>query len=324
MSKDVLNIRPSSFNDIIGREKEKKGLSILIDSARSRNEPLDHILFYGPPGLGKTTLSNVVASEMGVNIQITSGPALTRAADIASIVTSLSRGDILFIDEIHRLNRVIEEKLYSVMEDYALDIVVGTGPSAKILRLDLEPFTIIGATTRIGLISAPLRERFGSIFRLDFYSQADMEEIIKRSALVLDLKLTKEAISDIAARSRGTARIANRMLKRVRDYAHVYKVDLIDDKVVNSAFEVQSIDKMGLSDLDLKVLEIVVKNFKGGPVGVETIADAVFEEVDTIVDVCEPFLIQSGFLKKTPRGRVATKFAFDYLDIPYNEELSFI
>ena len=327
MNKDnelFTNIRPQTFNDVIGRKKEKKNLSILIDAAKSRGEVLEHILFYGPPGLGKTTLSSVIASEMGVNIKITSGPALTRAADIASIVTRLSRGDILFIDEIHRLNKVIEEKLYSAMEDFALDVVIGTGPSADIVRIDLNPFTIIGATTRIGLISAPLRERFGAIVRLDYYTQEDIEEIVLRSAKILNVNIDNEAIKEIASRSRGTARIANRLLKRVRDYAQVYNISNIKKQDTINAFDAQSIDKMGLDELDLKILEVIVKNFNGGPVGVSTIADSVSEEVDTIEDVCEPFLIQSGLIKKTSRGRVATKFAFDYLKIPYNEELSLI
>ncbi len=327
MNKDndlFTNIRPQTFNDVIGRKKEKKNLSILIDAAKSRGEVLEHILFYGPPGLGKTTLSSVIASEMGVNIKITSGPALTRAADIASIVTRLSRGDILFIDEIHRLNKVIEEKLYSAMEDFALDVVIGTGPSADIVRIDLNPFTIIGATTRIGLISAPLRERFGAIVRLDYYTQEDIEEIILRSAKILNVNIDNEAIKEIASRSRGTARIANRLLKRVRDYAQVYNINHIKKQDAIKAFDAQSIDKMGLDELDLKILEVIVINFNGGPVGVSTIADSVSEEIDTIEDVCEPFLIQSGLIKKTSRGRVATKFAFDYLKIPYNEELSLI
>ena len=320
----ISTIRPKQFSDVIGREKEKKSLTILIDSAKERGEAIEHLLFYGPPGLGKTSLSYVIANEMGVDIKVTSGPAIERGGDLAAILSNLSDHDILFIDEIHRLNRNVEEILYPAMEDFVLDIVVGVGPSAKSVRIDLPRFTIIGATTKIGLLSAPLRDRFGAIFRLDFYSTEDLEGIIERSSKILGINIDKEAIQEIANRSRGTARIANRLLRRVRDFAQVYKFSNITKKVTIDALKTHNIDKMGLDDLDLKILNIIIKNFNGGPIGVGSIAAALSEEINTIEDVCEPYLIQEGFIKRTARGRVATEKAYAYLGIDYNEQLSLI
>ena len=320
----ISTIRPKQFSDVIGREKEKKSLTILIDSAKERGEAIEHLLFYGPPGLGKTSLSYVIANEMGVDIKVTSGPAIERGGDLAAILSNLSDHDILFIDEIHRLNRNVEEILYPAMEDFVLDIVVGVGPSAKSVRIDLPRFTIIGATTKIGLLSAPLRDRFGAIFRLDFYSAEDLEGIIERSSKILGINIDKEAIQEIANRSRGTARIANRLLRRVRDFAQVYKFSNITKEVTIDALKTHNIDKMGLDDLDLKILNIIIKNFNGGPIGVGSIAAALSEEINTIEDVCEPYLIQEGFIKRTARGRVATEKAYAYLGIDYNEQLSLI
>ena len=319
-----LNIRPKKFSEIIGRENEKKNLSILIDSAKERNESVEHLLFYGPPGLGKTSMSFVIANEMGVNIKVTSGPVIERGGDLAAILSNLKDNDILFIDEIHRLNKTVEEILYPAMEDFVLDILVGMGPSAKSLRIDLPHFTIIGATTRIGLLSAPLRDRFGAIFRLDFYSVDDISKIIERSSKILGINMEESAIYEIAKRSRGTARIANRLLRRVRDYAQVMKIKKITSKVALDAMETHNIDKSGLDDIDLRILNIIIKNFNGGPVGVSSIAVALSEEVDMVEEVSEPYLIKEGFIKRTNRGRVATKKAYEYLGIEYNEQLSVI
>jgi Holliday junction DNA helicase RuvB len=308
-------LRPKSLNEFLGQEKVKDKLKTFLKAAKKRKEPLEHILFYGPPGLGKTTLSHVIANEMGGDIRVTSGPAIERAGDLASILTNLKDKDILFIDEVHRLSKVVEETLYPAMEEFSLDIVLGKGPSARTLRLELPQFTIIGATTRIGLISSPMRDRFGVIQRIDFYSQPEIKEILQRTAKMLEIELHKEAARELAKTSRGTPRVANRLLRRVRDYAQVHGEGEMNLKIIKKALELLEVDKAGLDKTDRKILKSIIKKHSGGPVGIETIAATISEDVETLIDVHEPFLLQVGFVKRTPRGRIATPAAYEHLKI---------
>jgi Holliday junction DNA helicase RuvB len=307
------------LSDFIGQEKTKENLKIAITAARGRGEPLDHVLFYGPPGLGKTCLAHIISNEVGVSIKTTSGPAIERTGDLAAILTNLHSQDILFIDEIHRLNRTVEEILYPALEDYALDIIIGKGPGAKSLRLNLPKFTLIGATTRYALLSPPLRDRFGSVFRLDFYDTASLEKIIERSARILQVEAKTDGLKEIARRARGTPRVANRLLKRVRDYAQVKADGIITQKIAEEALTKLGVDYIGLDDIDHKVLHTIIEKFNGGPVGLDTIAASISEESDTITDVYEPYLMQLGFLERTPRGRVATRLAYEHLGLPFNK-----
>lgn len=313
-------LRPKWLSEYIGQQKVKEELKIYIEAAKLRNEPLDHVLLYGPPGLGKTTLANIISNEMGVGIRITSGPAIERSGDLAAILTNLGENDILFIDEIHRLNRSVEEILYPAMEDFELDIVIGKGPSARSIRLDLPRFTLIGATTRAGLMTSPLRDRFGVINRLEFYSVDELSEIIKRSAYILNIGIDDEAACEIGRRSRGTPRIANRLLKRVRDFAQVKGNGYINYEIAKNALDLLGIDDMGLEYIDRKMLKSVIEKFSGGPVGIDAIAASIGEEGDTIEDVYEPYLLQIGFLNRTPRGRVVTRRAYEYLKYSYPEK----
>jgi len=308
-------LRPVCFGDYIGQEKIKKNLEIFISAARMRGESLDHALFYGPPGLGKTTLANIIAVEMGANLKSTSGPVIEKSGDLAALLTNLKQGDILFIDEIHRLSNVIEEVLYSAMEDFKLDIMIGQGPSARSIRLDLPPFTLIGATTRAGLLTSPLRDRFGVVHRLDYYSEQELEVIVTRSAAILDIPITPDGASEIARRSRGTPRIANRLLRRVRDYAQVKADGVIVREVAEKSLEMLEVDAKGLDKMDHKLLLTLIEKFKGGPVGIESLAASISEEKDTIEDVLEPYLMQCGFIHRTPRGRVATQIAYEHFGI---------
>ena len=314
------SLRPRSLPDFIGQNKIKENLRISISAAKGRDESLDHILLYGPPGLGKTTLAHIIAVEMGVSIKITSGPAIERTGDLAAILTNLRAQDILFIDEIHRLSRVVEEVLYPAMEDFALDIIIGKGPGARSLRLKLPPFTLIGATTRYAMLSAPLRERFGVVHRLDFYDTGSVEKILQRSTKILQVKAELEGLQEIACRARGTPRVANRLLKRVRDYAQVMADGVITRDVADKALSQLEVDKIGLDEIDHKILHTIIDKFNGGPVGLETIAASISEEPDTIMDVYEPYLLQLGFLERTPRGRVATENAYRHLKIPTKAE----
>jgi len=311
-------LRPRQLTDFVGQTKVKENLKIAIAAAKGRGEALDHILLYGPPGLGKTTLAHIIASEVGVNIKITSGPAVERTGDLAAILTNLRSQDILFIDEIHRLNRTVEEMLYPAMEDFALDIIIGKGPGAKNLRINLPDFTLIGATTRYAMLSPPLRDRFGAVYRLDFYDRVSIEAILKRSARILQIKAEDKGAAEIARRARGTPRVANRLLKRVRDYAQVMADGLITQSVAVEALGKLEVDPIGLDEIDHKVLSTIIDKFNGGPVGLDTIAASISEEADTIMDVYEPYLLQLGFLDRTPRGRLATRLAYEHLGQPYN------
>lgn len=312
-------LRPRTLAEMIGQDRLRENLEILIRAARARSEPLDHVLFYGPPGLGKTTLAHVLANEMGVGLKVTAGPAIERAGDLAAILTNLRQGDILFIDEVHRLGRAVEEVLYPAMEDFALDIVIGKGPSARNIRLKLPRFTLIGATTRLALMTAPLRARFGAVYRFDFYDLPAMEAIVTRAARLLQVPITPDGITEIARRGRGTPRVALRLLRRARDYAQVRGDGAITGSVASEALALLDIDPLGLDALDRGVLRRIIRDFRGGPVGLETIAASLSEEPDTIMDVVEPYLLQLGFLERTPRGRVATRKAYEHLGEPYPE-----
>jgi Holliday junction DNA helicase RuvB len=313
-------MRPNRLKDIIGQDLVRQNLEILITAARQRGEPLDHVLFYGPPGLGKTTLAFVLANEMGVNIKITAGPAIERAGDLAAILTNLHAGDVLFIDEIHRLGRAVEEVLYPAMEDCALDIIVGKGPAARSIRLKLPRFTVIGATTRLALISSPLRARFGAVYRLNYYDLPAMEKIISRAARLLNVPSEPEGIAEIARRARGTPRVALRLMRRARDYAQVRAQKAITTDAAREALKLLEVDERGLDDVDRRLLLAIIEKYNGGPVGLNTIAASISEEPDTLMDVVEPYLLQLGFLGRTPRGRIATRLAYEHLNLPYPQE----
>lgn len=317
-----VNLRPRAFEEYVGQEQVKENLKVAIAAARGRKDVLDHLLFHGPPGLGKTSLAYIIGREMGVNVRATSGPVVERPGDLAALLTNLEEGDILFIDEIHRLNHVVEEVLYPAMEDYQIDIMIGQGPSARSIKLDLKRFTLIGATTRSGLLTSPLRNRFGAIFRLDFYSPEALTQILDRSASILGVAGDHEGMTEIARRSRGTPRIANRLLRRVRDYAQVRAAGIITKQVTEEALQMLEVDPMGFDKMDTLLLRTLIDKFAGGPVGVETLAAAIGEEKDTIEDVYEPFLIQAGFLHRTPRGRVATALAYEHFGRKKGEGLA--
>lgn len=311
------SLRPKWLEDFIGQEKVKEKLSIYIEAAKMRGDVLDHVILHGPPGLGKTTLSEIIANEMGVQVRVTSGPAIEKPGDLASILTNLSQGDVLFIDEIHRINRSVEEVLYPAMEDYALDIIIGKGTNARSLRIDLHPFTLIGATTRSGMLSSPLRDRFGVDLNMELYDNDHLAQIVKRSASILNIEITESGALEIAGRSRGTPRIANRILKRVRDYAQVRADGIVTDGVAEKALKMMEIDKLGLDNLDRRIVMTIIDNFDGGPVGIDTIAASLGEERITIEEVYEPYLLQIGFLNRTPRGRVLSRKAYEHYGVPY-------
>jgi len=314
------SLRPKLLDDYIGQTKVKENLKVFMEAAKNRGESLDHVLLYGPPGLGKTTLAGIIANEMGVNIRITSGPAIEKQGDLAALLTNLSENDILFIDEIHRLNRSVEEILYPAMEDGALDIIIGKGPSARSIRLDLPRFTLIGATTKAGALTAPLRDRFGVISRLEIYKKEDLEQIITRSAGILGIEITPGGAAEIASRSRGTPRVANRLLKRVRDFAEIKANGVITDQVADYALRMLEVDKLGLDSTDKRMILSIINNYGGGPVGLDTIAATIGEESDTIEDVYEPYLMQIGFINRTPRGRMVTRLAYEHFGVPFGKD----
>lgn len=313
-------MRPRLLSDLIGQERVKENLAILIAAARQRSEPLDHVLFYGPPGLGKTTLAHVLANEMGVNIKITSGPAIERPGDLAAILTNLRAGDVLFIDEAHRLGKAVEEVLYPAMEDFALDIIIGKGPSARSIRLKLPHFTVIGATTRLALVTAPLRARFGAVYRLNYYDLSAMQAIVRRAAGVMSVQVEPGGVEEIARRGRGTPRVALRLLRRVRDYAQVRADGIVDRPIAQQALDLLDVDALGLDEMDRRVLRTIIEKYRGGPVGLSTIAASISEEPDTVMDVVEPYLLQLGFLDRTPQGRTATQLAYQHLGLDYPKE----
>ena len=313
-------LRPESLDQYVGQSKAKNNLKICIEAAKSRNEPLDHVLFYGPPGLGKTTLATIIAHEMGVHIKVTSGPAIEKPGEMAAILNNLAENDILFIDEIHRLNRQVEEVLYPAMEDYSIDIMIGKGQGARSIRLDLPKFTLVGATTRAGLLTAPLRDRFGVINKLEFYTVDELKQIIIRSAGLLNVEIDEKGATELARRSRGTPRLANRLLKRVRDFAQVKYDGVITEDVANLALDLLEVDKLGLDKGDRSILETMIDKFDGGPVGLDTLAAALGEDSGTLEDVYEPYLIQNGLLQRTPRGRIATRLAYEHLGVPFLED----
>jgi Holliday junction DNA helicase RuvB len=318
--RDNIALRPKRLHDMVGQDRVRETLSIIIDAAKGRSEPIDHVLFYGPPGLGKTSLAYVIANEVDANIRITAGPSIERAGDLAAILTHLKKGDILFIDEVHRLGKAVEEILYPAMEDFVLDIVIGKGPAAKTVRLNLPRFTVIGATTRLALLAGPLRDRFGARFRLDFYEQDAMERILVRAASMLNVEMEPEGATEIARRARGTPRVGLRLLRRVRDYAEARADGIITTNVTEDALKLMEIDHLGLDEIDRRILRTIIEKFGGGPVGLDTIAASISEDSSTIMDVYEPYLIQLGFIDRTPRGRICTVHAYDHLKLAYPED----
>lgn len=316
------SLRPRKLSEYIGQDKVKDNLAVFIQAALRRGEALDHVLLYGPPGLGKTTLAGIIANELGVNFRVTSGPAIERSGDLAALLTNLGERDVLFIDEIHRLSHSVEEVLYSAMEDFALDIIIGKGPSARSIRLDIAPFTLIGATTRAGALAAPLRDRFGVISRLEYYETGALVHIIKRAAEILKIAIEDRGAEEIARRSRGTPRVANRLLKRVRDFAQMENSDSITESIADQALQKLEVDKAGLDHTDRRMLDTMIRKFAGGPVGLDTLAAAISEETDTIADIYEPYLLQLGFLNRTPRGRIVTRAGYEHMNVPYPETAS--